>query len=96
MTEVFKAHSSQSASSSKAEVTGASVTDIFKEGHRSQVSTFRKIYRKNIKECDSNFQSGILNKQLWTEEFRVMSTSFSYNVRAAILDLPTEISRSEF
>ena len=96
MTEVFKAHSTQSASSSKAEVTGVSVTDIFKEGHRSQVSTFQKIYRKNIKECDSNFQSGILNKQLWREEFRVMSSSFSYKGRAAILDLPAEISRSEF
>ena len=47
-----------------AEVTGVSLTDIIKQGHWSQTSTFQKFYRKNAKECDSNFQSGILNKQL--------------------------------
>ena len=63
-TEVFKAHSTRSASSSKAEVTGVSLTDVIKQGHWSQASTFQRFYRKSIKEYDSNFQSGILNKQL--------------------------------
>ena len=60
--EVFKAHSTRSASSSKAKVTGVPLADIIKQGHWSQ--TFQKLYRKSIKEYDSNFQSGILNKQL--------------------------------
>ena len=63
-TEVFKAHSTRAASSSKAEVTGVSLTDIIKQGNWSQASTFQRFYRKSIKEYDSNFQSGILNKQL--------------------------------
>ena len=37
-TEVFKAHSTRSASSSKAEVTGVSLRDIIKQGHWSQAS----------------------------------------------------------
>ena len=63
-TDVFKAHSTRAASSSKAEVTGVSLTDIIKQGNCSQVSTFQRFYRKSIKEYDFNFQSGILNKQL--------------------------------
>ena len=63
-TEVFKAHSTRAASSSKSEVTGISLTDIIKQGQWSQSSTFQRFYRKSIKEYDSNFQSGILNKQL--------------------------------
>ena len=58
------APSTRSLLSSLAEVTGVSLTDIIKQGHWSQTSTFQKFYRKNAKECDSNFQSGILNKQL--------------------------------
>ena len=82
-------------SSSKAEVTGLSLTDIIKQGHSSQASTFQRFYRKSIKEYDSNFQSGILNKQLWSEEVRVMTSSFSDKGRAAVLDQPVEISHSE-
>ena len=76
-TEVFKAHSTQSASSSKAEVTGVSLTDIIKQGNWSQASTFQRFYKKSIKEYDSNFQASIFNKQLWREEVRVMTSSFS-------------------
>ena len=59
-TEAFKAHSTRSASSSKSEVTGVSLTDIIKQGHWSQTSIFQRFYRKSIKEYDSNFQSGII------------------------------------
>ena len=51
--EVFKAHATQSASSSKTEVTGVWLTDTIKQGHWCQVSTFKTL--KNIKEYDSNF-----------------------------------------
>ena len=57
------AHSTRSLLSSLAEVTGVSLTDIIKQGHWSQTSNFQKLCRKNAKEYDSNFQSGILNKQ---------------------------------
>ena len=63
-TEVFKAHSIRSASSSKTELTGFSLIDIIKQGHWSQTSIFQKFYRKSIKEYDAIFQSGTFNKQL--------------------------------
>ena len=63
-TDVFKAHSTGALSSSKTEVTRVSLTDIIKQGHWSQASTFQRFYTKSIKEYDSNFQSGILKKQL--------------------------------
>ena len=92
------APSTRSLLSSLAEVTGVSLTDIIKQGHWSQTSTFQKFYRKNAKECDSNFQSGILNKQLWREEIEamieVMTCSFSYKGRAAVLDRLADISRT--
>ena len=56
-TEVFKTHSTLSASSSKAKVTRVFLTDIIKQGLWSQASTFQKSYRKSIREHDSNFQS---------------------------------------
>ena len=59
--EAFKANSTRSASSSKADGTGFSLTDIIKQDHWSRASTFQRFYRKSIKEYDSNFQSGILN-----------------------------------
>ena len=62
--EMFKMRSTRSASSSKAEVTAVFLTDIIKQGHWSQALTFQRFYRKSIKEYDSNFQSGVFNKQL--------------------------------
>ena len=43
------APSTRSLLSSLAEVTGVSLTDIIKQGHWSQTSTFQKFYRKNAK-----------------------------------------------
>ena len=92
------AHSLLSSEVLLAEVTGVSLTDIIKQGHWSQTSTFQKFYRKNAKECDSNFQSGILNKQLWREEIEamieVMTCSFSYKGRAAVLDPLADVSQT--
>ena len=48
-TEVFKVRSTRAASSSKAEVTGVSLTDIIKQGHWSQASAFQRFYRQSIK-----------------------------------------------
>ena len=45
-TEVFKAHSTRAASSSKAEVTGVSLTDIIKQGHWPQAFNLSKILHK--------------------------------------------------
>ena len=92
------AHSLLSSEVLLAEVTGVSLTDIIKQGHWSQTSTFQKFYRKNAKECDSNFQSGILNKQLWREEIEamieVMTCSFSYKGRVAVLDRLADVSQT--
>ena len=43
------AHSLLSSEVLLAEVTGVSLTDIIKQGHWSQTSTFQKFYRKNAK-----------------------------------------------
>ena len=94
-TEVFKAHSTQSASSSKVEVTGVSLKDIIKQGHWSQAATFQRFYRKDVKEYDSDFQSRILKKQHWREEIKIMTSSFSDKGQAAVLDRLADISRSE-
>ena len=63
-TEMFKGHSTRSASTSKAEAIGVSLTDVIKQGHWSNSSTFAKFYKKNIADYHSNFQSGILNNRL--------------------------------
>ena len=88
--EVFKAHSTQSTSSSKAEVSGFSLTDITKQG-----LTFQRFYRKSFKVYDSIFQSGILNKQLLREEVKVLTSSFSDKGWASVLDPRAEISRNK-
>ena len=73
-------------------MTGVSLTDIVKQGHWSKASLFQKFYGKNVTEYDSNFELGILNKQLWREEIRVMTSSFTDKGRAAVIDRLTEIS----
>ena len=96
-TEVFKGHSTRSASSSMVEVTGVSLTHIIKQGHWfSNISqAFQIFLRINIKEYASNFQSEFLSKPLWREGIRVIASSFSSKRRVAVLDRPVEILRSE-
>ena len=94
-TEVFKGHSTRSASSSMVEVTGVSLTHIIKQGHWFQASAFQIFLRINIKEYASNFQSEFLSKPLWREGIRVIASSFSSKRRVAVLDRPVEILQSE-
>ena len=89
-TEGFKAHLTRSLSSSKAEITGVYLTDIIKQGNWSQTSTFQRFYRKSIKEYNSNFQSGILNKQLWTEEVFSFKPTTVENVKKLLNDIDTK------
>ena len=51
-------------------------------------------YKKNIVDQSSEFQGGILNKELWREEVRVMNSNLD-NGYAAILDCLTTISCSK-
>ena len=56
----FKAHSTRSASTSKALSAGISLTEIVKRGQWKSDSTFRKFYHKDIKDT-KNFQVSIVN-----------------------------------
>ena len=63
-TSIFKGHSTRSASSSKAEVSGASVSDIMKQGHWSRTSTFQRFYKKEILDPSAIYQAAVLNNKL--------------------------------
>ena len=47
-TDTFTAHSTRSASTSKAGLQGASIKDILKQGPWSNKSTWQRFYNKNI------------------------------------------------
>ena len=49
-TGTFKAHSTRSASTSKAGLQGASIEDILKQGSWSNKTTWQRFYNKNIVE----------------------------------------------
>ena len=51
------------------------MADIIKQGHWSNATTFLMFYKKNIVDQSSEFQGGILNKELWREEVRVMNSN---------------------
>ena len=50
--------------STKAGVSGVSVSDILKQAHWSEDSTFQKFYMKDILDLSSNFQMVVLDKAL--------------------------------
>lgn len=58
-TSVFKAHSTRSASSSKANLGGAPITEILKRGSWSSESTWQKFYNKNIVKKGELFQEKV-------------------------------------
>ena len=60
-TTTFKAHSTRGASTSKAELNGASMEDILKRGSWSSQSTWQKFYKKNIINEGLRFQNSILD-----------------------------------
>lgn len=55
--DIFKPHSTRSASTSKAKSSGISTKDILKRGNWSNKSTWQKFYNKEIK--SNNFQAGV-------------------------------------
>ena len=52
----FKAHSTRSASTSKADLSGAPIEEILKRGCWSNKSTWQKFYNKNIIQEGELFQ----------------------------------------
>ena len=56
-TKTFTAHSTRSASSSKAKVQGVPIKDILKRGSWSNSSTFERFYSREILLEGSNFQA---------------------------------------
>ena len=63
-TQIFKGHSTRSASTSKAEASGASICDIMKQGHWSNESTFQRFYRREIIDPSASFQASLLKDML--------------------------------
>ena len=61
-TDMFKGHSTRSASSSKASVQGVPLQEILKRGHWSNKTTFEKIYKKDVSSESSvgSFEKAIL------------------------------------
>ena len=57
--EHFKAHSTRSASPSKAKMSGLPVAQIFKRGNWSTKFTWQKFYNMNI-EMDKTFEQDVL------------------------------------
>lgn len=58
-TEMFKAHSTRAASTSKAKMEGLSVTDILQQANWSRAGTFTRFYCRETK--DNNFANKVLN-----------------------------------
>ena len=58
--DVFKGHSTCSASTSKACLSGISVDDILSRGSWSNESTWQKFYHKQVLSKEQLFQEGVL------------------------------------
>ena len=58
--DVFKGHSTRSASTSKACLSGISVDDILSRGSWSNESTWQKFYHKQVFSKEQLFQEGVL------------------------------------
>ena len=58
--DTFKGHSTRSASSSKAGVSGLSISDILKRGSWSSESTWQQFYNKPVLSAEEEFQSKVL------------------------------------
>jgi len=58
-TTIFSAHSTRSASTSKAQLSGLSISDILKRGNWSRKSTWQKHYKNFVKGTADSFQSSL-------------------------------------
>ena len=67
-TNLFTAHSTRAASTSKAKVKGLSLEDILKGGNWSNKSTWLKHYHKFVLNESAHFQKSIELSSLWTED----------------------------
>jgi len=61
-TDVFKAHSTRSASTSKTCAKGLSEKDILKRGTWKRSSTWQRFYKKNFEETAKKFQEKLFKK----------------------------------
>lgn len=59
----YKAHSTRSAASSKAEALGLSIEEIIQQGNWSNKNTFEKFYKKPIVTHSKAFQQKVLNRE---------------------------------
>ena len=62
-TNIFKAHSTRSASTSKAGLHGLSLSDILEQGSWSNSTTWQKFYHKNVESAGEKFQNCVLNNK---------------------------------
>ena len=60
-TDIFKPHSTRSASSSHARLSGLSLSDILKRGSWSNKTTWEKFYNKPILTFEERFQKAVVN-----------------------------------
>ena len=60
----FGGHSTRSASTSKAEISGLSVKDILDRGSWSNESTWQKFYHKEVISVSKTFQGKVLNSKM--------------------------------
>ena len=60
-TQIFKAHSTRSASTSKTELHGLSISDILDRGSWSNSSTWQKFYHKQIETPGQRFQKSLFS-----------------------------------
>ena len=58
-TNLFKSHSTRSASSSGAKTRGASIGDILKRGQWSNASTWQRFYNKRIVTSNARYQKSL-------------------------------------
>ena len=60
-TKIFKGHSTRSASTSKAELKGLSVTDILERGSWTNTSTWQPFYNRQVESTAEKYQSKVLS-----------------------------------
>ena len=60
-TDIFKPHSTRSASSSHARLSGLSLSDILKRGSWSNKTTWERFYNKPILTFEEKFQKAVVN-----------------------------------
>ena len=68
---LFKGHSTRSASTSRASLSGTSIQKILGESRWRSESTWKKVYKKALASIEKNFQARILynrNASLQTED----------------------------